>query len=387
MKKLSILLIGLLLITGFAVAQEFDGSVEVAGTASVTFGVDLNTNYTGFMNAASSSVTITLVADTDVSATGDDDLYGEITIEGLEITADGAGVHGGSNGTAITAKIVVSPAEIIIYAEPGMTWGNAASPDDGDVVAPALVAASATGIQGITIKLPVDPATISVYFVSDGDWTDNVNNDYAIGTDVEVVIDIITVDLGGFYGWFNASGTWGATAALAVSLADVLNGVDISVGADIVDPSDYEVEFGTTVNLTEANADDDMGNVGVTVSYDFNDNLDAELTVSEPLAGGFVEDVSAGVTFDLFDLTSGTIVWNVNVTGSYSSGGLTPSFEFDTGSDQIVYLMLSLALGADFTGIDNTTVTLMYEADDLTSQDAVLTNDMGIITAEVAVDY
>jgi len=384
MKKLSILLIGLLLITGFAVAQEFDGSVEVAGTASVTFGVDLNTNYTGFMNAASSSVTITLVADTDVSATGDDDLYGEITIEGLEITADGAGVHGGSNGTAITAKIVVSPAEIIIYAEPGMTWGNAASPDDGDVVAPALVAASATGIQGITIKLPVDPATISVYFVSDGDWTDNVNNDYAIGTDVEVVIDIITVDLGGFYGWFNASGTWGATAALAVALDDILNGVDVSVGADIEDPSDYEVEFDTTVNLSEANADDDMTNVAVVVSYDFNNNLDAELSVTEPTAGGLADMIGATVVVGLFDLTSGTIVYDIQVTGEYSDGGLRPYFDFGYNSVTTIFdLGAGVELGADFTGIDNTTVTLEYRSTQLSPAPA----DSGLITAEVAIDY
>jgi len=381
MKKLSILLIGLLLITGFAVAQEFDGSVDVSGSASVTFGVDLNTNYTGFMNTATSSVSITLIAKQTVSATGDDDLYGEITITDLELTADPAGT-GGSVGT-VSAKIVVSPAEIIIYAEPGMTWGNAASPDDGDVVAPALVAASATGIQGITIKLPVDPATISVYLVSDGDWTDNVNNDYAIGTDVEIVVDIITVDLGGFYGWFNASGTWGATAALAVSLADVLNGVDITVGADIVDPSDYEVEFGTTVNLTEANADDDMGNVAVVVSYDFNDNLDAELSVTEPTAGGFVDMVGATVVAQLFDLTSGAIVWNIDVTGEYSDGGLRPYFGFGYGSDTIFDLNAGVELGADFTGIDNTTVTLDYVSTQLSPAPA----DNGIITVEVAVDY
>jgi hypothetical protein len=388
MKKLSILLIGLLLITGFAVAQEFDGGVEISGSASVTWGVDLNSNATGFVNAGTSSVTITLVAEQDVSASGDDDLYGEITIAELSLTADatdGAFTLGGDSGT-ITAKIVVSPVEIIIYAGPDMEWGNAESPDDGDVVSVNFAdnVAITNAPAGITIVLPVDPASISVYFVSDGDWlaaTENTNNDYAIGTDVEVVVDIITVDLGGYYGWFNASGSWGATAALAVAL-DVLNGVDVSIGADIVDTS-YEVEFGTTVNLTEANADDDMGNVGVIVSYDSNDNLDAQLTVTEPTAGGFVDMVGATVVAQLFDLTSGAIVWNIDVTGEYSDGGLRPYFGFGYGSDTIFDLNAGVELGADFTGIDNTTVTLDY----ISTQLSPAPVDNGIITAMVEVAY
>jgi hypothetical protein len=89
MKKLSILLIGLLLVAGLAVAQEFDGSVSVDGSATVTFGVDLNTNYTGFANTASSSLSITLVAEGDVSAGGDDGLYGQIDIEDFSLDATG----------------------------------------------------------------------------------------------------------------------------------------------------------------------------------------------------------------------------------------------------------------------------------------------------------
>ena len=62
MKKLSILLIGLLLVAGFAVAQEFDGTVEVGGDASVTFGGDLDSQLHGFQNNSTSSIAITLVA-------------------------------------------------------------------------------------------------------------------------------------------------------------------------------------------------------------------------------------------------------------------------------------------------------------------------------------
>lgn len=389
MKKLSILLIGLLLITGFAAAVDFDGSVSVGGSGTVVFGVDLDTNLHGFRNSFTSTLSITLVAKASVEKGGDDGLYGWIKIADFTGSASAASGLTMTAG-AVTAKIVVSPAEIIIYKAPTMAWGNAAVIETGDPdIAPALASDEvvAATIGGITIVLPVDPAKISVYVVSDGDWVTNSDSDYAAGTDVTVTIDIITVSLGGFYGWFDAAGTWGGTAKLAVALADVLNGVNVSVGADIVDPGTWEVAFATTVNLTEANADDAKGNVGLGVFYSQAADLDVKLTASEPLAGGFVEDVSAGLTLLLLDLTSGTIGWNINVTGSYSSGGLTPSFTFDTGSDQIVELMIKLALGAAFTGIDNTTVTLTYDADDLTNQSAAITNDIGDITVDVTVAY
>jgi hypothetical protein len=373
MKKLSILLIGLLLITGFAVAQVFDGSVAVTGEASVTFGVDLDTNYTGFFNDADSTITITLVAETDVSATGDDGLYGEIVIDNVKITATPTGL-GGSNGT-VSAKIVVSPVEILIYAAPGMSWGNAASIEgDGVAIAPALAANNGAGIHGITIVLPVEPAEISVYLVSDGTWVENVNNDYAVGTDVTVTFDPITVDLGGFYGWFTTGATWGGTAALTVSLADVLGGIDVTVGADIVDPGDWEVQFGTAVLL---NADETE--MAVDVSYSETADLDVELGFTEPQEGGLVDMLDASLTIDLFNLTS-ALWWGVAVDGGYLTGGLYPYFAFGIDADNVIPITVGVELGADFTGIDNTTVTLEYSTSDIN----VL---VGAITAEVLVEY
>jgi len=371
MKKLSILLIGLLLVTGFAFA-ELDGTVDISGSATLTWGVDLNTNATGFSNVPASSISVTLVAEQDASASGDDGLYGEIVVEGLEITADPAGT-GGSNGT-VTAKIVISPIEIIIEAAPGMSWGNATTGDgaDADNVAPALVAANT--IAGITIVLPVDPATINVYFVSDGDWTVNAANDYAVGTDITVAIDIITIDLGGYYGWFNALGTYGLTAAASVSLADVMGGVDVTVGFDL-DETGWEVAFGTVVAVV-ADAE-----VSLDVAYSDLWDLDVVLGFAEETAGGLVDMVGAGVTVELFNLLSGAIIWNVDVTGEYSSGGLTPYFGFGYGSDTIFDLNAGVELGADFTGIDNTTVTIDYTSTQLSPAPA----DSGIITVETVI--
>jgi hypothetical protein len=383
MKKLSILLIGLLLITGFAFGIDVTPTVALAGTATVTWGVDLNTNATGFQNATTGSLTITFIAKATASKGAEDDLYGWIQIKDYSLTLTPTAA-GGSAGT-VTAKIVISPIEILIYGKPGMTWGNAVVLEAGDTdLAPALVGANTTG--GITIVLPVDPAKISVYLVSDGDWTAanaNTANDYGIGTDVVVTVDIVKISIGGYYGWLNATASYGATAGAVVTLADVLNGVTVDIGFDVIDPGTWEVDAITTVNISEANADDAKTNVALKVFYSQAADLDVTLGFSEPLAGGLIADVSASVMVQLFDLLSGTIVWNVDVDGKYSSGGLAPWFGFGYGSDTIFDLELGVDLMAAFTGIDNTTVTLKY----ISTQLAPAPADVGIITAAVKVAY
>jgi hypothetical protein len=382
MKKLSILLIGLLLITGFAVAQEFDGSVSVGGSGTVTFGVDLDSQLHGFLNEFTSTLEITLVAEGSVEAGAEDALAGHILIDAFSATADDAAGLTVTAG-AVTAKIIISPVEIVIYAAPAMSWGNATVLETGDTdIAPALASDEivAAAIGGITIVLPIDPATIEVYVVSDGDWTTNSDGDYAAGADVEVVIDPITVSLGGFYGWFDAAGTWGGTAGVVVDLADILNGITVDIGVDLIDPGDFEVDAITTVNLSEANADDEMANVALSIFYSQAADLDVVLGVSEPLAGGLMDMLAAGITLELFDLLSGTIVWNVDVTGSYDAGGLVPGFGVGMGSDNVIDINVYVEIGSDFSGIDHTTVTIDY-----TTADVNVSN--GVVTVETTVSY
>jgi hypothetical protein len=342
----------------------------------VTWGIDLDTNATGFKNAGTSSVSLTLIDKASKETGGDDGLYGYIKVKdySLKVT-DGAFV---SSIGSVSASIFVDPAEIVIYTAPGMTWGSATVLETGDAdVKPALAGANTIG--GITIKLADlgGMADVSVYVVSDGDWTSNVANDYAAGTDLSVEVSVLTISVGGFYGWFNAAATWGGTAKTVVAL-DALNGVTITVGADFVEGVTWEVAAGAVINLTEKNADDKMGNVAVNMFYSTAADLDVTLGVTEPTAGGFVDMLGATVKVQLFDLTSGTIVWNVDVTGEYATGDVTPYFGFGYGSDTIFNLNAGVKLLAGLTGIDNTTITLDYVSTDLAT-------DNGIITVMAAV--
>jgi len=387
MKKLSILLIGLFLVAGLASASdEFSGTpaTDIDITASVTWGVDLNTGYTGFQNAASFDLELKWLDDADeldFDKGGDDGLYGYIKIEDAQLEVDGGLLL--VSVSDITASIVVDPAEIIIYSAPGMSWGNADKLEASDVdVAPALAGANTIG--GVTVELADlgDMADVDTYIVSDGDWMTNTQNDYAAGADLSVDVSIVTVSFGGFYGWFNAAATWGATAAVEASI-DALEGVDVMVGADFVDGGAWDVAFNTTVNLSAENDDGDTGNVAVDVYYSETADLDVVLSFTEPTDMGIMDMLGASLAIELFDLTSGSIIWNVDATGEYDTGDVMPYFGFGLGSDEVVNLNAGVELYSGLTGIDNTTITLDYVSTDLTDP----VQDLGIFTVDVTVEF
>ena len=141
MKKLSILLIGLLLATGFVFAQE----ATVSGSATLTFGVDLdNGNASGFTNEASSSLSIAwLSGDSATSGT-----QGWITLGAWSVSISGDGLSTGA--PSVSAGWTFDPITITIYAGPSFSSGNAASfsfnGDDATDVA-------AIGIDDVTLSV------------------------------------------------------------------------------------------------------------------------------------------------------------------------------------------------------------------------------------------
>jgi hypothetical protein len=394
MKKLSILLIGLLLVAGFAFgSNEFEGTptTDVDITASVTWGVDLNTNYTGFMNAGSYDLELwwlNVDDEVDFVKEGTDGLYGYIKLDNAGLKVDGGAI---SLAGTVSAKIVVSPVEILIYSAPGFAYDKAAAVDDMNV-AIALGDDDGGANGGITIKVPVDPVTVSLKFASDGDWLTNTENDYAIGSDIKLAVDPVTLNLGLTYGFLEAP-TLGVSALVELAL-DVMGGIDVSFAFDGVQPDggdfDFDLAAGTVIALTEDNDDDDSADITLDAHIYLGDpdtDLDVAIGFAEPEAGGLMDMLYATVTIELLDLLEDTLGWTVDVSGGYDTGDIDPYFGFGFGSDEIVNLKAGVALKAGFTGIDSTTITIDYTADDLTDVDATLTNDVGIITVKAAVSF
>lgn len=392
MKKLSILFIGLLLVTGFAFADgEFDGTptTDIDITASVTWGVDLNTNATGFKNEATFDAELTWLNEVDFSKAGDDGLYGSISVVDVVLKVDTAGAGGPVTLTrgAITAKVVVDPMEIKIYAAPGFAINKATQVDATTAadVQTALANVNGTMIGGITITLPVDPITVALKVASDGDWTENVDNEYVIGSDITLEVDPIELGVALTYGWLGAPQVGiGVKADVALDVAD---GIDayVAFDANIPDGGDlaWDAAVGFTFHLSEANADDDTANVGAKVyvapfGTDQMD-LDVALTFAEPEVGGLMDMLYASATVQLLDLLE-TLAWNVDVSGGYDTGSVDPYFGFGYGSDEIFDLNVGVHLKSGLTGIDLTTITLDYVSTDLSV-------DNGIFTVKTAIAF
>ena len=239
MKKLSILIIGLLLVTGFAFAQE----VTATGEASLTFGVDLDgTPSTGFTNAASSTISLEWLSGSESSGE-----MGWITLSDWEISfANDDAVTVAA--PAVSAGFMVDVVTVTIYSAPTFEAGNAASfvwkdddeaddqaevalsanntgaaatedseegtlywieagddvPDDAILVntsgtgafyfVPDTVSGSAdvAGFQGLTLAFDLDVATVSLLAASDGTWVENDDNSYALGAELSTTVDPLT---------------------------------------------------------------------------------------------------------------------------------------------------------------------------------------------------
>jgi hypothetical protein len=402
MKKLSILVLGLLLVSGFAFAQEFAPEVELSGSAAITFGVELNDSTTGFYNEATSSLTVTLVPEADATTGGDDGLYGEITIENFKFENGTA-----TNGT-VTAKIVVDPAEITIYSAPGFAMNMAAAIDvDTPDVQTTLANVNGAGIYGLTISIPVDPITVDVKVASDGDWTAstgtenedgdtlagvNTDGEYVIGTDVELAVDPATVTLGFTYGWLGAP-QLGISAMVELAL-DVVEGLDAYVAFDGNQPDGgdfgWDLKAGATLGLSPDNDDDDSFDVGFDVyvaPYAATDDMDLDLafSVSEPEAGGAMDMLYATVAAEVHDLLGpGDVDFALDVDGGYDTGDIDVFAGFGyVLSTEIIDLYAGAELKEGLTGIDNTTVRIEY----VSTQISPDPTDAGVLYIKTTVSF
>jgi hypothetical protein len=147
MKKAIVLLLALAVIGGAVFAE--DAPYTLTGSASMTWGYDLNTENHGFTNAATASLEFPLVAEGS-STHGEEAITGSITIKDFSLAVSGTDddfTLGGSTGS-ITAKILFpgdlylqiasAPAFAINNAQSFAPWVADAFDDDNGLVAPEL---------------------------------------------------------------------------------------------------------------------------------------------------------------------------------------------------------------------------------------------------------
>ncbi|MBU0934058.1 MAG: hypothetical protein KKI09_13280 [Spirochaetes bacterium] len=277
MKKALAILLALALVAGAAFAEE--PAYDLSGSASLTWGINLNTNNHGFTNDASASLSFPLGA-TSGSA-GEEPITGYIEISEFSVDIVDGEIDA-TNGD-VTAKIMFpsnlylqiasAPSFSINHAQKLSTWVTK-SWKDSKLVAPTLSSAGgfAFGMTGdLSFALKVgstnthesiaadaeydwiddddDPSTAPVWGESEEAVVDSFDNDYMIGVDFGYTMGtMVKIAANIIYGAFQADPAtigFGLKATvtpidgLAVVLATDVSSIDPETKLDVMFTADY----------------------------------------------------------------------------------------------------------------------------------------------------
>jgi len=398
MKRIALLTV-LLLVVGLSLgfAQEFKPSIawSTAGTASVTWGVDLDTMETGFTNAGSAQFTITLVPAVTLVKGADAPAYGEITLTTTALTlTDVAGFASGA--TAVAAKIVAKPFEIGVNAGPTGALAKVGyviehSDNSSDLFAILHTADASlanaqynTGVAGTYAKYVSDMITFQASIVSFGDWTraEDTETNYAAGADATLVFKPITLGFGAWQGFVT-----GQTPIVYATLATDAIG-PLTLGAQ------FDLDLGTTMayDLGAKVALALTAKTSLTAYVNFGDNfggLDAKVVFTTTDVANLTETLTAYV-LDLVSPVAGTNMrLVVDNTLSYKvalsdTTSVTPSLQVQYGQDAAAAAHLKVVGAVSMALIPNTTIALTYK-----SSDFLVTGDTSgnTVTCAVTVAY
>jgi hypothetical protein len=139
MKKLTLILAALVLLSSGAFAVEAALSASIEGDATMTFGVNLETGATGITNASSANLKITFVPKASEESEAVDGVYGWIKLKDFQWTPNANdGADKDFKAPGVEAKIIIGPAFINIlgasnnvnYASLGMGRTTVDKDDD-----------------------------------------------------------------------------------------------------------------------------------------------------------------------------------------------------------------------------------------------------------------
>jgi hypothetical protein len=202
MKKLSIVLIGLVLISGFAFAQTLEERVAalesgvmapaftVSGYGQVTFGINLDGGSTGFSNATEARLRITLLANGKISKSGEGDAYGQIGFKDVRVFGDST-----ATDTAVIprsvfdyARIVSGNLKVTVAAAPTINLNLESAIRGAIVPAPQ----SHDGLNVFT-ALPTFSGTLTDQLTTSITTTGGITIDYALPDVADIKVGFASV--------------------------------------------------------------------------------------------------------------------------------------------------------------------------------------------------
>jgi len=435
MRKIALLTIPLLIFGLFSLSAQMmldpaGVSVEVSGSSTLTWGIDLESNATGFTNAAEADLKITIVPEQSTNSgmmDDSDDLYAYILLENFKWEVTSADGSGKTTAPGVTTKLIMGPLSIQTHAGPTVKVDYVdtvdGGDDNGDDKEDEFPGADFADVEtkydgmGLTVAYDLAPVMVSLGVVSENDWTEskeadkdklachdhkddgsvvacagdqkddqNDENAYAfIGT---IALDIgDNADLEAKVAYAHEYGTGGFE-----------NHDDIGIGAkatfNLGDITPI-IAFDTAIPSAGTDVPWDVGgSVKWNLSADEESHVSTHLMMHQPTSGdskmyvalsliegdgdaGALEAMGAELTVGLDD-AAGAGDWNAKVAASYLTEGIKPFFDvkFGSGDDAAT----AFKAGLELTMVKHLTTTLQYASKNIET-------DKGAVTTAVKISY
>ena len=425
MKKALVVLLALAVVaSGFAQPVADVNVAEFSGNASVTWGVDLDAEKTGFKNETEAKVVVNIFDAAEQSTEGDG-IWAELVIktDALKIVNEGkvGEIDTGDDGIRIdTAKLHLGPAYLGILAD-NTVYGAYDAPEAvrqqhsvGDV-GPNRVPGVVLGADFGLAKIDVDFRNLGFNRDDDGKIVANdedaddktydgpngqYNDYYAVRAVLGLsVVENLDINLGFTYafdedikpivdgqsvGDITQKGL-GANVAYTLPIGEFYLKPGVGYKNTLADDDKGALAFGVLFGFDKGDTGDDeiglpyfgdkkkdKGTSGVSVSTNLNLN---EKTMTIPLAVGFyagdlVENLSAAALLTTGNIEKIADNYQLKAAVKYAivldPVTITPRFGVKNAKD-----VLELTLGAELAGlVDNTTFDLVWESKNLSADPA-----------------
>ena len=431
MRKIALLTVPLVILGLVSLhAEEMDAGpmvadspkVELKGNSTLTFGIDLDTNATGFSNTVETDLKVTLIpkATSDSGMDGMGDIYGWIELKDYKWEVTSADGSGATTAPSITTKLFVGPFSITTYNKPTIEIDYVDPKDDDDNDATDVDHGYGAGADGggLTLGYKLDPIDLSVGVISENDWKDD-DESAAARTDCHVhdkdgkisdcSVDQVDSDQNtknayAFLGKIGVDIGDSAHVEMAASYGHEYDEKPIGIGAkatfdlnDTIHPHvafDGEIpEGGASIpwdvgsGLKWDLSDDDKSyfetNLMMHIPQEGNSTLGISATLKEGDEDkGALESLGATLTVSLNDLTSqtGKNSWAADVAAHYKVSGIKPFFDvsFSDAKDA----KTKFTAGLELSMVENLVTTIQYKSDDITGG-----TDRGDVTAALKISY
>lgn len=429
MRKIALLTVPLVILGLVSLhAEEMDAGpmvsdapkVELKGNSTLTFGIDLETNATGFTNTMETDLKVTLIpkATSDTGMNGMGDIYGWVELKDYKWEVTSADGSGATTAPSITTKLFVGPFSITTYNKPTIEVDYVDPKDDDDDDADD-VETDYSGSGGLTLGYELDPIDLSVGIISENDWKDD---DPAVPAHADCHMhaadgtiedcskpanddDRNTANAYAFLGTIGVDVGDSANVEMAVAYGHEYDPKPIGIGAkatfELNDTIHPHVAFDGKIPEGGAAIPWDVGSG---LKWDLSDDdktyFETDLMMYIPPAGnstlgisatlkegdedkGALESLGATLTLRLNDLTSqtGKTSWAADVAAHYKVSGIKPFFDVSFSDKEGA--ATKFTAGLELSMVEKLVTTIQYKSDNITGSEP----DKGEVTAALKISY